>query len=150
MGKHDKRMRHYCFPMSLSCLKSEAILETHTFQRYYYDGQIVPDLIPILFPNLVVSCQFHEPPQYSVYCSLPSFLPSPVLLILNLELLSNSMRGSRACGIGAGFMILECDSKSSYSPEELMLHSKQEKKRLPSISASKQKPIGSARHAASW
>lgn len=76
--------------------------------------------------------------------------PSPVLLILNLELLSNSMRGSRTCGIGAGFMILECDSKSSYSPEELMLHSKQEKKRLPSISVRKQKPIGSARHAASW
>ena len=31
--------------------------------------------------------------------------PSPVLLILNLELLSNSMRGSRTCGIGAGFML---------------------------------------------
>ena len=76
--------------------------------------------------------------------------PSPVLLILNLELLSNAMRGSRTCGIGAGFMILECNFISSYSPEEPMLHSKKEKKRLLFISTRRQKLIRSTECATFW
>lgn len=45
----------------------------------------------------------------------PSQLP-----ILNLELLSNSTRGSRMSGMGSGFRTLECSSNSLHSSEPLL------------------------------
>lgn len=47
--------------------------------------------------------------------------PFPRLLILNLELQSNSMRGSRMSDTGAGFMIWGYNLNSSHSSEELII-----------------------------
>lgn len=62
--------------------------------------------------------------------------PSP-LLILTLELLSNSMRG-RMSGTGSGFMILEYNFNSSHSFEELMFHLKKQKKRFSHLSVQRE------------
>lgn len=59
--------------------------------------------------------------------------PFPFLLILNLESLSNSMRG-RMSATGSDFMILEYNFNSSHSSEELMLHVKKQKKSCSHLS----------------